>query len=46
MLSLMKKMIRFRLGQKVTRGAAKKIGFGPLASVLGVIGGIRTMRGG
>lgn len=44
MFSLLKKMIRFRVGQKVSRGAAKKIGLGPLSGLLGIIGGVRTMR--
>jgi hypothetical protein len=44
MLSFLKNMIRFRVGQKVSRGAAKKLGLRPLSGIIGLIGGLRTMR--
>jgi hypothetical protein len=44
MLSFLKKMIKFRLGQKVARGTAKKLGLGPFAGVIGLVGGYRSMR--
>lgn len=44
MLSFLKKIVRFRVGQKVSRGAAKKLGFGPLAGIIGLVGGLRTLR--
>ena len=44
MLSFLKKMVKFRVGQKVSRGAAKKLGLGPISSIIGLVGGYRTMR--
>lgn len=44
MLSFLKKMVKFRMGQKVSRGAAKKLGLGPISSIIGLVGGYRTMR--
>jgi hypothetical protein len=44
MLNFLKKLIRFRVGQKVSRGAAKKLGLRPISGIVGLIGGLRTMR--
>ncbi|HEY0593851.1 MAG TPA: hypothetical protein VGF40_18915 [Thermoanaerobaculia bacterium] len=44
MLTFLKKMIKFRVGQKVARGAAKKLGFKPIAGLVGLVGGYRAMR--
>jgi hypothetical protein len=43
MLKLIAKMVKFRIGQKVARGAAKKIGLRPVAGLMGLIGGFKTM---
>lgn len=34
----------YKMGKKLTRGAARSIGMGKLATVLGILGGIRMMR--
>jgi len=44
MWNLIKNLVRFRVGQKSTRGAAKLLGFGKLGLILGVIGGLRALR--
>lgn len=44
MFKFLRKMVRFRVGQKVTRGTARKLGLGPLSGLLGVIGGMRAAR--
>jgi len=44
MLKMIAMMIRFRVGQKVTRGAARKMGLGLISPLAGVIGGLKTMR--
>ncbi|MGH9457766.1 MAG: hypothetical protein ACRD2J_09035 [Thermoanaerobaculia bacterium] len=44
MLKMIRKMVRFRLAQKVTRGAARKLGLRPIAGLLGVVGGLRAAR--
>ncbi len=44
MLSFIKQLIAFRLGQTSARGAARLLGFGRLAMIAGVIGGIKAMR--
>jgi hypothetical protein len=44
MLNFLKTIIRFRVGQKVSRGAAKKLGLRPISGIVGLIGGFRTMR--
>lgn len=43
MLGLIMKMARFRLGQKVARGVAKKLGLRPVASIMGIIGGFKAI---
>jgi len=42
MLKLMVKMVKFRMGQKVAKGTAKKIGLKP-AWLIGVIGGLKAL---
>jgi hypothetical protein len=44
MWNLIKKLVRFRVGQKSTRGAAKLLGFGKLGLILGLFGGLRALR--
>lgn len=44
MWDLIKKLVRFRVAQKSTRGAAKLLGFGKLGLVFGLIGGLRALR--
>ncbi|HUP66161.1 MAG TPA: hypothetical protein VM557_12865 [Thermoanaerobaculia bacterium] len=44
MFKLLGKMLKFRLGQKVTRGAAKKMGLGPMSGLLGLVGGLKAAR--
>ncbi|HVR44125.1 MAG TPA: hypothetical protein VMS56_11860 [Thermoanaerobaculia bacterium] len=44
MWSFIRKMIRFRIGQKVSRGAARRLGLRPISSLLGVIGGLKAVR--
>jgi len=41
MFKTIKQLILFRLGQKVSRGVAKKVGLGPVSSIAGFIGGLR-----
>jgi hypothetical protein len=43
MIGLMIKMAKFRIGQKVSRKAAKKLGLRPVAGLMGLIGGFKTM---
>jgi len=44
MLTMLKRLIAFRVGQKTAKGAARMLGFGRLATVLGLIGGYRALR--
>lgn len=44
MLNMIRNLVRFRLAQKVSRGAAKKLGLRPIAGLVGLIGGIRAAR--
>lgn len=44
MLTLIKRLIAYRIGQKSAKSAARLLGFGRLASVVGVIGGYRALR--
>jgi len=44
MLSLVRKLLYFRLGQKVAKGAARSLGFKGLVPIIGLVGGIRSMR--
>ena len=44
MLNLLKRLLLFRIGQKTSRGVARKLGFRTLASVIGLIGGMHYMR--
>jgi len=44
MWNFIKKLIRFRVGQKSTRGAAKLLGFGRIGVIFGLIGGLRALR--
>ena len=44
MLNFIKRVFMFRVGQKSARGAARMVGLGRLAAVIGLIGGYRAMR--
>ena len=44
MLHFLKKLIMFRIGQKASRGFAKSIGLRRVSGVIGLIGGIKSMR--
>jgi len=44
MLHFLKKLLMFRVGQKTTRGVARSIGFGKIATIAGLIGGYKYMR--
>lgn len=44
MIQLMKKLVMFRIGQKASRGFARKIGLGAIAPLVGLVGGTRYMR--
>jgi hypothetical protein len=44
MLNFIKRLIAFRLGQTSARGAARMLGFGRLAMIAGLIGGLKAMR--
>jgi len=45
MWRLLKKMLMFRLGQKASRGFARRVGINRLlANFIGVIGGMKSMR--
>jgi len=44
MLHFLKKLLMFRVGQKTTRGVARSIGLGKIATVVGLIGGYKHMR--
>jgi hypothetical protein len=44
MWSLIRSLLLFRVGQKASRGAARMLGFGKLAMIVGIIGGIRQVR--
>ena len=44
MLSFLRKLLVFRLGQTSARGAARMVGLGRLGLVIGLIGGLRALR--
>jgi hypothetical protein len=44
MLKFIKKLVLFRIGQKTSRGVAKKLGLHGFANLAGIIGGLRTVR--
>ncbi len=44
MLNFIKRLVAFRLGQTSARGAARMLGFGRLAMIAGVIGGVKAWR--
>jgi hypothetical protein len=44
MLHFLKKLLMFRVGQKTTRGVARSIGFGKIATIAGLVGGYKYMR--
>ena len=44
MFKTIKQLILFRMGQKVSRSVAKKVGLGPISSIAGLLGGFRYMR--
>ena len=43
MVGLIMKMAKFRIGQKIARGAAKKMGLRPVSGLMGIIGGFKAM---
>lgn len=43
MFGVIMKMVKFRIGQKITRKAAKKLGLGPVAGLMGLIGGFKMI---
>lgn len=44
MLNFIKRLIAFRVGQSSARGAARLLGFGRLAMIAGLIGGVRAAK--
>jgi hypothetical protein len=45
MYRLLKRVFMFRVGQKTSRGFARRIGIHrPFASIIGIIGGVKYMR--
>ena len=46
MIAAIKSFIRYRVGQKLGRKAARTLGLGSLAGVIGVVAGMKAMRRG
>ncbi|HET7433112.1 MAG TPA: hypothetical protein VFN10_00220 [Thermoanaerobaculia bacterium] len=44
MLTFLKRLFVFRMAQTSSRGAARMVGLGRLATVIGLIGGYRAMK--
>lgn len=44
MLNLLKQLLLFRTTQTSTRGLARLLGFGRLATIVGLVAGIRALR--
>lgn len=44
MLNALKKLLLFRTTQTSTRGVARLLGFGRLATVIGFVAGFRALR--
>ncbi|HEV7920629.1 MAG TPA: hypothetical protein VGR02_07550 [Thermoanaerobaculia bacterium] len=44
MLRFLKQLLMFKVGQKASRGVARSIGLGRLATIIGIIGGVKHMR--
>jgi hypothetical protein len=44
MLSFLKKILMFRIGQKAAKGFAHGIGLGRIAPLVGLIAGVKYMR--
>lgn len=44
MLNFIKRLIAFRIGQTSAKGAAKLLGFGKLAPIAGLVGGVKAYR--
>ena len=44
MLNFLKRLLVFRIGQTTARGTARMLGFGRLAMIAGIIGGVRAWR--
>ena len=44
MLSLLKKLLLFRIGQKTSKAFTRRIGLHSIAWMVGLIGGFRYMR--
>lgn len=43
MWNLVKQFLTFRLAQKSTRGAVRILGFGRMASLVGLVSGVRAL---
>lgn len=44
MLTMIKRLVAFRIAQTSARGAARLLGFGRLAAIAVLIGGLRTLK--
>ncbi|HXG58432.1 MAG TPA: hypothetical protein VNL91_05380 [Thermoanaerobaculia bacterium] len=44
MMHFLRKLLLFRLGQKASRSFARSIGLGAISGVIGVVGGLKSMR--
>jgi len=44
MMHFLKKLLMFRIGQRASRGFARSIGLNSLATIVGVVGGVKYMR--
>jgi hypothetical protein len=44
MWRFLKQLLVFRAGQTAARGTARMLGFGRLGLIIGLIGGLRTLR--
>jgi hypothetical protein len=44
MSHFLKKLLMFRIGQKASRGFARSIGLNSLATIVGLVGGVKYMR--
>ena len=44
MLNFIKRLIAFRIGQTSAKGAARLLGFGKLAAIAGIVGGVKAFR--
>lgn len=44
MWNVLRNLFLFRVGQKTSRGTARMFGLRSLASIIGIVGGVRYMR--